>query len=197
MSDGRLDSLRGFWNGNQHTAAASGTPKELPALAVIIRNIKPHAADLEKTFSLTVFFPTLQLTAQQHYSKARIAKAAAESLKLQSQRQQCLLGYFCSTQFLHSFQWSAASSRCAGSSALTLMPESSIQRLPGTAVTASRGGEAVPRLGCHGPCHYYSGAAHMACSRSSHVALLYSHHCIGPERSILHLASQPLYCMHL
>ena len=57
-SEGGLDSLRGFWNGIQHTAAASGTPLQLPALAVIIHDIKPHAADPEKTFSLMGFFHT-------------------------------------------------------------------------------------------------------------------------------------------
>lgn len=58
MSDGGLDSLRGFWNGIQHTAAASGAPLQLPALAVRIHDMKSHAADPEKTFSLMGFFHT-------------------------------------------------------------------------------------------------------------------------------------------
>ncbi|DBA98330.1 TPA: hypothetical protein ACH3X1_001247 [Trebouxia sp. C0004] len=58
MSDGGMDSLRGFWNGIQHTAAASGAPLQLPALAVRIHDMKPHAADPEKTLSLMGFFHT-------------------------------------------------------------------------------------------------------------------------------------------
>lgn len=58
MSDGGLHRLRAFWNGIQHTAAASGAPLQLPALAVMIFDIKPHAADPDKTFSLMGFFHT-------------------------------------------------------------------------------------------------------------------------------------------
>lgn len=72
----------------------------------------------------------------------------------------------------------------------------SIQRLPSTAVTASRGEEAVPRLGDSGSCHRYSGAAHLACSRSSHVSLLCAHLGIVSERHVAHLASQQLHSMH-
>ncbi|DBA87856.1 TPA: hypothetical protein ACH3X1_004852 [Trebouxia sp. C0004] len=58
MTDGGLDSLRIYWNGIQHSAAASGASLQLPALAVKIHDIKPHAADPEKTFSLMSFFHT-------------------------------------------------------------------------------------------------------------------------------------------
>ena len=56
MSDGSLNSLQDFWNGIQFTAASGGSPLQLPALAVYIHDIKPHAADPEKTFSLMGFF---------------------------------------------------------------------------------------------------------------------------------------------
>ena len=53
-------------------------------------------------------------------AKAHIAKAAAHNVKLsQIQWQGSLTGYFCSTQFFNLFQCLAASSRCAGSSALS------------------------------------------------------------------------------
>ena len=58
MSDGGLESLRAYWDSIQHTAAASGAPLQLPALAGRIHDIKPHAADPEKTFSLMGFFHT-------------------------------------------------------------------------------------------------------------------------------------------
>ena len=58
MSDSGLDSLRSYWNSIQYTAAGSGAPLQLPALAMIVHDVKPHAADPEKTFSLMGFFHT-------------------------------------------------------------------------------------------------------------------------------------------
>ena len=56
MTDGGLNSLHDFWNSIQYTATSSGAPLQLPALATYIHDIKPHAADPEKTFSLMGFF---------------------------------------------------------------------------------------------------------------------------------------------
>ena len=39
MKDGGLRSLRNYWTGIQHSAAASGAPLQLPALAVRIHDI--------------------------------------------------------------------------------------------------------------------------------------------------------------
>ncbi len=58
MSDSGLDSLRSYWNSIQYTAAGSGAPLQLPAPAMIVHDVKPHAADPEKTFSLMGFFHT-------------------------------------------------------------------------------------------------------------------------------------------
>ena len=58
MADSGLESLLNYWNSIQFSAAASGAPLQLPALAVRIHDIKPHAADPEKTFSLMSFFHT-------------------------------------------------------------------------------------------------------------------------------------------
>ena len=58
MSDGGLDSLQSFWGAIQHTAVTSGAPLQLPALAVIFQDIKPHAADSEKPCNLMVCFHT-------------------------------------------------------------------------------------------------------------------------------------------
>ena len=58
MADGSLNSLRDFWTNIQLAAASSGPPLQLPALAVYIHDIKPHAADPEKNFSLMGFFHT-------------------------------------------------------------------------------------------------------------------------------------------
>ncbi len=51
LANGDLDGVRTYWINIQHSAAASGAPLQLPALALIIHDIKPHAADPEKTFS--------------------------------------------------------------------------------------------------------------------------------------------------
>ncbi|DBA89268.1 TPA: hypothetical protein ACH3X1_016407 [Trebouxia sp. C0004] len=56
MIDGGLNSLHDSWNSIQYTATSGGAPLQLPALATYIHNIKPHAADPEKTFSLMGFF---------------------------------------------------------------------------------------------------------------------------------------------
>ncbi|DBB01088.1 TPA: hypothetical protein ACH3X1_000981 [Trebouxia sp. C0004] len=56
MTDGGLNSLHDFWNSIQYTATSSGAPRQLPALATYIHDIKPHAADPENTFSLMGFF---------------------------------------------------------------------------------------------------------------------------------------------
>jgi len=56
LASGDLDSLREYWENLRITK--SDVPLQLPLLALIIHDIKPHAADPEKTFSLMGFFHT-------------------------------------------------------------------------------------------------------------------------------------------
>ncbi len=51
MADGGLESLRAYWESIQFSAASSGAPLQLPALAMRIHDVKPHAADNERAFS--------------------------------------------------------------------------------------------------------------------------------------------------
>jgi hypothetical protein len=51
LGDGDLAGLRAYWQ-NMHRSTTTGVlPMQLSALALIVHDIKPHAADCEKTFS--------------------------------------------------------------------------------------------------------------------------------------------------
>ena len=61
LASGDLSSLRDYWENirvSQPSTAAKEAQYQLPSLALIVHDIKPHAADPEKTFSLMSFFHT-------------------------------------------------------------------------------------------------------------------------------------------
>ena len=61
LATGDLSSLRDYWENiriSQPSTTTEGEQYQLPSLARIVHDIKPHAADPEKTFSLMSFYHT-------------------------------------------------------------------------------------------------------------------------------------------
>ncbi len=82
MANGGLRSLHAYWDGIQHSAAAGGAPLQMPALATRVHDIKPHAAEPEKSFSLVGMFHT-----SRHTQVRSTTTTAMTAMKMQHTQQ--------------------------------------------------------------------------------------------------------------